>query len=135
MWHDKTHNWLIFIKNLPDFKGFFVNILQTFKLLSRYVVLRIIPLFHVITWCGNLVERYSFCKVLGDSAETMRKLCLSTKFSHQEIRWNCSIFCSASFRLWVFQRWLHLTNFQLDFLKLLPLKFFRGMRVIFTEIC
>ena len=24
----------------------------------------------------------------GDSLETMRKLCLSTKFPHQEIRWN-----------------------------------------------
>ena len=36
--------------------------------------------------CGNFVERYSFCRVSGDSPETMRKLCLSTKFSHQEIR-------------------------------------------------
>ena len=29
--------------------------------------------------------------VLGDSPETMRKLCISTKFPHQEIRWNFGI--------------------------------------------
>ena len=27
----------------------------------------------------------------SDSPETMRKLCLSPKFSHQEIRWNYGI--------------------------------------------
>ena len=37
------------------------------------------------------VERQSFCIVLGESTETMRKLrlrelCLSTKFPHQKIR-------------------------------------------------
>ena len=36
----------------------------------------------------NFVERYSFHIVLGDSPETMRKLCLSTKFPHPEIRSN-----------------------------------------------
>ena len=36
------------------------------------------------------MERHSF-----DSPKTMRKLCLFTKFPHQEIRWNCGIFCSA----------------------------------------
>ena len=29
--------------------------------------------------------------VLGDSPETMRKLFISTKFPHQEIRWNFGI--------------------------------------------
>ena len=50
--------------------------------------------FHLIFWCGNFVERRSFR--IGDSPETMRKLCLSTKFSHQKIRWNHSILRSAS---------------------------------------
>ena len=29
--------------------------------------LRKIPYFHLISWCGNFVERYSFCKVSGKS--------------------------------------------------------------------
>ena len=37
--------------------------------------------FHVISWCGNFVERQ----------ETMRKLYLSTKFPHQKIRCNHGI--------------------------------------------
>ena len=53
--------------------------------------LRKIPWFHLISWCGNFVERHSFHIILGDSPETMRKLCLSAKFSNQEIRWNYSI--------------------------------------------
>ena len=35
--------------------------------------------------------------VKGNSPETMRKLCLSTKFSHQEIRWNFGIFPSGNY--------------------------------------
>ena len=34
--------------------------------------------------------------VSSDPPETVRKLCLSTKFPHQEIRWNYSIFCGVS---------------------------------------
>ena len=34
------------------------------------------------------MERHSFCIVLGDSPKTKWKLCLSTKFSHQNIRLN-----------------------------------------------
>ena len=41
------------------------------------------------------MERHSFCIVLGDSPETMRKLCFSAKFPHQEIRWNYGIFYSV----------------------------------------
>ena len=33
----------------------------------------------------------SFCIVSSESPETMRRLCLSTKFPHQEIRWNYGI--------------------------------------------
>ena len=32
---------------------------------------------------------------MGESPETMRKLCLSTKFPHQEISWNYGIFRSV----------------------------------------
>ena len=38
-----------------------------------------------------------FGKSQFPNAETMRKLCLSIKLSHKEIRWNYSILCSASF--------------------------------------
>ena len=54
--------------------------------LSFFLPLRKIPSFHLISWCGNFVERHSFLIVSGDSPETMWKLCLSTKFPHQEIR-------------------------------------------------
>ena len=47
------------------------------------------------TWCGNFAERHSFCIVSGDSPETIRKMCLSAKFPHQEIRWNYGIFRSV----------------------------------------
>ena len=42
--------------------------------------------FHLISWFGNFAERHSFRIVLGDLPETMRKLCLSAKFSQQQIR-------------------------------------------------
>ena len=64
------------------------------------LTLRKIPWFHLISWCGNFVERNSFRIVSGDSPETMWKLCLSTKFSHQEIRWNYGILRSV--RYWKF---------------------------------
>ena len=41
------------------------------------------------------MERHSFRIVLGDSPETMRKLCLSTKLSYQKIRWNYDTFRSV----------------------------------------
>ena len=37
------------------------------------------------------MEKHSFRIVLGDSPETMQKLCLSTKFPGQKIRWNDDI--------------------------------------------
>ena len=45
--------------------------------------------------CLNFVERHSFRRVSGKSPETMRELCLSTKFPHQEIRWNYGILQSV----------------------------------------
>ena len=47
----------------------------------------------LISWCGNFVERHLFRRVSGKSTETLRKLRLSTKFPHQEIRWNFGIAC------------------------------------------
>ena len=63
---------------------------------SPRIVLRKIPKFHLISWCENFVKRHSFSIVSSDSPETMRKRCLSTKFSHQEIRWNYGILRSVS---------------------------------------
>ena len=37
------------------------------------------------------VETHIFFGVSGESPETLRKLCVSAKFSHQEIRWNFGI--------------------------------------------
>ena len=37
--------------------------------------------------CENFVERHSFRTFSGDSPKTIRKLCPSTKFPYQEIRW------------------------------------------------
>ena len=68
--------------------------------------LRKVPLLHPISWCGNFVESHSFHIVSGDSPETMRKLCLSTKFPHQEIRWITVFYAvdvtreTSSFNFW-----------------------------------
>ena len=51
-----------------------------------YCSLQKIPQFHLISWCGNFVESHIFRIVSGESPKPMRKLFLSTKFSHQEIR-------------------------------------------------
>ena len=42
----------------------------------------------------KFVGRHSFHIVSGDSPETMRKLCLSTKFPHHEIRL-ITVFCAV----------------------------------------
>ena len=46
-----------------------------------------------MSWCGNFVKRGSFRIVSGNLP--MWNLCLSTKFSLQEIRWNYGILRSA----------------------------------------
>ena len=51
-----------------------------------------IPSFHLISSCGNFVERESFRIISGESPKTMQKLYLSTKFPHQEIRSKYHIF-------------------------------------------
>ena len=47
---------------------------------------------YLISWCRNLAERHNLRIVLGDSPETMRKVSVSSKFQHQEIRWNYGTF-------------------------------------------
>ena len=44
--------------------------------------------------CGKAQFPHSF----GRSTETMRNLCLSTKFPNQKIRWKYGIFCRANYR-------------------------------------
>ena len=50
---------------------------------------------HLISLCGNIVETYSFRIVSVESPESMRKLCLSTKFPNQDMRWNSGILSST----------------------------------------
>ena len=52
--------------------------------------------FHLIFWCGDFVEKHSFQRVLSEPSETLRKLCLSTKFPPQGIRRNYGILCSVT---------------------------------------
>ena len=61
----------------------------------------------VISWCGYYVERHSFGIVLCDLPETMQKLRFSTKLPHQEIRWNYSIFCSATCKSFIEKFWTY----------------------------
>ena len=48
--------------------------------------------FHLISWCGNFVERHSLSIVLYDSPKTVRKLRLSTMLPQHEIT---VFFCSV----------------------------------------
>ena len=64
-----------------------------------------IPWFDLISWCGNFAERHSFRIVSGELPETMQKLCLPTKFPHQEIKSNCSIFFTVWEMKWIVQMW------------------------------
>ena len=43
----------------------------------------------------NFLVRKFYGKTVSAKSEIMRKLCLSTKLPHQEIRWNYGIFCSG----------------------------------------
>ena len=64
---------------------------------TNFLLMHKIPKFHLISWYRNFVERHCFRRV-------STKLCLSTKFQHQENRWNFCIFCSAYCHFWVFLR-------------------------------
>ena len=68
--------------------------------LVRYSALHEIPKFHLISWRVNFVKRHRFCRVLGESQKILRKLCLSAKFPHEEIRWNYGIWRDAAYRFY-----------------------------------
>ena len=66
------------------------------------------PNFLVWKICG----RHRFGLVSGNLPETMRTLCLSTKFPHQEIRWDydmlcCDGFISGAIQWWMEPLWYH----------------------------
>ena len=52
------------------------------------------PTFLLCKFC----RKAQFPHVSGDSHETIRKLCLSTKFPHQKTTWNYGMLCSVSLR-------------------------------------
>ena len=59
--------------------------------------LRKILKFNLIYWCRDFAEMDSFRRVSGKLSETLRKLCISAKFPHQEITLNFGILYSGSF--------------------------------------
>ena len=59
--------------------------------INLFCALRKIPKFDLIFWCENFMVTHSF----RDLSETLRKLCLSTKFPHQEITWNIGVLRSG----------------------------------------
>ena len=85
---------IIIIIHLPiiylfTFYGYFSRC--SVMLLLRYIISNFTAKFHLILWHGKFAEKRSFRRVLGRSPETLRKLYLSAKFPHQEIRSNFSI--------------------------------------------
>ena len=87
-----TKNWIFVITKMDQtIMHMLIKMVTLQVCLFQSKSLRKIPKFYLIYWFGNFVERHSFGTVLGESPETLRKLCLSTKFPHQEIRWNFRI--------------------------------------------
>ena len=61
----------------------------------------IIPKFHLIVWREDFVETQSFGRTVSAEfwitrPKLCKKLCIYTKFTHQEIRWNHDILCTDS---------------------------------------
>ena len=52
------------------------------------------------TWLCVKIPKFHLIFLYGNSPETLRKLCLSTKFPPQEIRWNFDISRGADKRKW-----------------------------------
>ena len=89
-----------FIRNIAPLENNFLSLLTAKNVFSFSTTLCKMSQLHLISWRGNFAERHSFRIILGDSPETMRKLCLSGKFLHQEIRWNYGIFRSGMNEDW-----------------------------------
>ena len=84
---------------------------------------------HLISLCGNFVERHSFSIVSGKSPETMRKLCLPTKFPHQEIsRLFKSLKCLKSLKFTVFKKlWEFAFAFPTNFWSFTMIRSYKGV--------
>ena len=80
----KTPNTNTFFAMKCNIKHFF-PFNSSIHNVEKSPTLRKTPYFHLISWCGHFVERHSFRIISGELPETLRKLCLSIKFSHQEI--------------------------------------------------
>ena len=64
--------------------------------------------FNLISWCGNFVEMHNFCRASGNLPETLQKLCISTKFPHQEIRIEIVVFYAVLyFVTHTWEDWIH----------------------------
>ena len=88
------------------------------------------------------MQRHSFRKVSGESPETMRKLCLSSKFPHKEIRWFYGILrstlCATFYNLNHFQPFsyfLVVLNFGSFYLKLMSYNFTYNLRLYQKRVC
>ena len=68
---------------------------EIYIFIKNNFLLHKMPQFHLISWSVNFVEKHSFRIVSEKSSDTMRKLCLSAEFTHQEIRWNNSFLRSS----------------------------------------
>ena len=91
-----------FIEIVGMFVGYY-NFFSSFLILgftAKNAVLS--PNFLVWKFCGKAQFRI----VSGESPKTMRKLCLSIKFPHQEIRWKYGIFAVFWLQNTVLFKWL-----------------------------
>ena len=73
----------------------YVCLINTYGRITAFTAQNAVISPNFLAW--KFVERYSFRIDLGKSPETMRKLCLSTKFPHQKIRCSYGILRSASY--------------------------------------
>ena len=88
----RNFSWLLLVIPMP-FRFYLARSLLSIDIYqneepndSDKATLRKIPQLHLIPWNEKFVERHRFCIVSGDSSETLRNVCLSTKFLRQEVR-------------------------------------------------
>ena len=87
----------------PTYSSFKIEIAPNFTAWKVYIFgvfpLRKILKFHLIFWCGRFV---------GKSPKTLPKLCVSTKFSHQGIRWISVFYAVFLVRLFLHSDWIQI---------------------------
>ena len=110
-----------FISNCYRLPGVFKQFNCTLKNLNiGFMMSRFSALSSLVLHCENTVISpnslvWKFC---GNSSKTMRKLCLSTKFPHQEIKWNYSIFRSVIYFGNTFRKWCTISGIWMFFLNM-----------------